>query len=103
MLRPANTPSPWPAGYNHPCARCGTPTAGIPIGGLCAECTRAVKRRAARIGRWVAIGTTLPLAVYMTLSLPRTRDARIVGAAAVVIWYVLTSLIGRRVSWEWLK
>lgn len=78
-------------------------TAGIPIGGLCAACYRLVAARAARISRLVAIGTTLPLAVYVTVSLPATRDARIVGAVAVVIWYVLTSVIGRRVAWEWLK
>ena len=76
---------------------------GLPVGGLCAECTRRVKRRAARIARWVALGTTLPLAGYVTLSLPRDPTARVVGAASVVIWYVLTSLIARRVAWEWLK
>lgn len=78
-------------------------TAGIPIGGLCADCYRRVAARAARISRLVAIGTALPLAVYVTLSLPPTKDARIVGAAAVVIWYVLASVVGRRVAWEWLK
>jgi hypothetical protein len=78
-------------------------TPGIPIGGLCAECYVRTARRAARIARWAAIGTTIPLAVYVTLSLPTTREARIVGAAAVVAWYVLTSLVGRRVAWEWLK
>lgn len=78
-------------------------TPGIPIGGLCAECYRRVARRAARIGRLVAFGTTVPIAVYVTLSLPATRDARLVGAAAVVLWYVLASLVGRRVAWEWLK
>jgi hypothetical protein len=51
----------------------------------------------------VAVGTTLPLAVYVTLTLPRDPAARLVGAVAVVIWYVLTSLIARRVAWEWLK
>ena len=78
-------------------------TKGIPVGGLCADCYRRVAARAARISRLVAIGTTLPLVVYVTASLPPTRDARIVGAAAVVIWYVLTSVVGRRVAWEWLK
>jgi hypothetical protein len=78
-------------------------TEGIPIGGLCEDCSRLVKKRAARIARWVALGTTLPLAVYVTMTLPKTRDVRIIGAAAVVIWYVLTSLIARRVAWEWLK
>jgi len=78
-------------------------TPGIPIGGLCAACYAGVGRRAARIARLVAAGTTIPLAIYVTLSLPATREARIVGAAAVVVWYVLTSVIGRRIAWEWLK
>lgn len=78
-------------------------TEGIPVGGLCEDCRRVVRKRAARIARWVAIGTTIPLAMYVTLTLPRTRDVRLVGAAAVVIWYVLTSLIARRVAWEWMK
>lgn len=78
-------------------------TAGIPIGGLCADCYARTARRAARIGRLAAIATALPLAVYVTLSLPATRDARLVGAAVVVLWYVLASLVGRRVAWEWLK
>ena len=78
-------------------------TQGIPIGGLCADCYRRVSVRAARIARWAAVGTALPLALYVTLSLPATREARIVGAAAVVVWYVLASVVGRRVAWEWLK
>jgi hypothetical protein len=78
-------------------------TEGIPVGGLCDDCRRLVRGRAARIARWVAIGTTIPLAVWVTLTLPKTRDIRLVGAAAVVIWYVLTSLIVRRVAWEWMK
>ena len=76
---------------------------GLAIGDLCAACARLIARKAARIGRWAAIGTTLPLAVYMTLTLPPEKTARIVGAVAVVIWYSLTSLIARRVAWEWLK
>jgi len=26
-----------------------------------------------------------------------------VGAASVLLWYVLTFLIAKRVAWEWLK
>jgi len=50
-----------------------------------------------------AIGTTLPLAVYVTLTFPAERTARIVGAACVLLWYVLTFTIARRVAVEWLK
>ncbi len=78
-------------------------TPGIPIGGLCADCYARTARRAARIARYAAIGTTIPLAIYVTLSLPTTREARLIGAAVVVFWYVLTSMVGRRVAWEWLK
>jgi hypothetical protein len=62
-----------------------------------------VGRRAARLGRWVAIGTSLPLAGYVSLTLPPDRTARFVGAVAVVTWYVLTSLVARRVGLEWMK
>lgn len=77
-------------------------TAGLPVGGLCRDCAHAVARRAGRIARWVAMGTTVPLAVYVTLTLPATGSARILGAAAVVAWYVITARIARRIAWEWL-
>jgi len=77
--------------------------AGIAIGGLCSSCARAAERRAARIGRLVAIGTTLPLAVYVAWALPAERTARLVGAASALLWYVLTFLIAKRVALEWMK
>ena len=103
MLRPPSLRAPWPVGPSHPCRSCGELTPGIAIGGLCAACTQRIRRRAGRIGRWAAMGTTVPLAVYVALSLPRESTARIVGAASVLVWYVLTSLIARRVAWEWMK
>ncbi len=102
LLRPSS-PAPWPVGPKHPCAGCGEFVAGIAIGGLCPGCARLVDRRAARIGRLVAIGTTLPLAAYVAGSLPAERTARLVGAASVLLWYVLTFLIAKRVALEWLK
>jgi len=60
-------------------------------------------RRATKIARLVAIGTTLPLAVYVALALPVERTARLVGAASVLLWYVLTFLIAKRVTLEWIK
>jgi hypothetical protein len=38
----------------------------------------------------------------VTLTLPPDRPARLVVAAAVVLWYGLTFLIARRVAMEWL-
>ncbi len=76
---------------------------GLAVGGICSECWPKLVRRAARISRWVAMGTTLPLAVYMTLTLPAERTARLMGLVVVLIWYILSSLIARRVASEWLK
>lgn len=103
MLRPTISPEPWPVGPKHPCAKCGDFVAGIAIGGLCPSCARVAERRAARIGRLVAMGTTIPLAVYVTWSFPTTQPARLVGAGSVLLWYVLTSLIAKRIALEWLK
>jgi hypothetical protein len=96
---------PWSSGSgpSHPCAKCGEDTAGIAIGGLCPRCTRLLNRRASRTARLVAIGTTLPLAVYVAMALPVDRTARLVGAACVLLWYVLTFLIAKRVTLEWIK
>ena len=76
---------------------------GLEVGGICADCWARLTQRAARIARWVAMGTTLPLALYMSLTLPPQRTARLLGVVSVLIWYVLTSLIARRVALEWLK
>ena len=77
--------------------------AGIAIGGLCPKCARVAERRAARVGRIVAMGTTLPLAAYVAWTLPADRTARLVVAASVVLWYTLTFLIAKRVALEWRK
>jgi len=39
----------------------------------------------------------------VALSLPVERTARLVGAASVLLWYVLTFLIAKRVTLEWIK
>jgi hypothetical protein len=62
-----------------------------------------LERRASKIARLVAIGTTAPLAVYVAVTLPVERTARIVGAASVLLWYALTFLIAKRITSEWLK
>jgi hypothetical protein len=41
--------------------------------------------------------------VYVALTLPVDRTARLVGAASVLVWYALTFLIARRVTLEWIK
>ena len=103
MLQPPTLRTPWPVGPSHPCAKCGEFVPGLTIGGLCADCARQIERRASRLGRWSAMATTLLLALYLTFSLPPGRPARVVGAAAVCIWYVLTFLIVKRTAMEWMK
>ena len=109
MLRRPSSRAPWPAGSeSHPCARCGTLTAGIAVGGRCAACVQAVARKASYIGRLVAVATTLLLAVYLVLTLGRVPaawqgTARAVGGVAAVTWYLLTYRIVKRIALEWLK
>jgi hypothetical protein len=62
-----------------------------------------VRAKAGRAARLVAIGTTLPLAGYVAWSFPVDRTARLVGAAGVLVWYVLTYVIAKRVALEWVK
>jgi hypothetical protein len=76
---------------------------GLAVGGICSECWPKLVRRARKIAQGVAIGTTLPLAIFMRLSLPHDRTATQVVAVSVLAWYMLTSLIARRVALEWLK
>ena len=98
----------WPTGSSHPCARCGEITPGIALGEVCAKCTRDVARKASRIGRLVAIVTTLLVVGYLMLTLRAVAPAwqataRTVGAVAVVAWYLLTVRIVQRIALEWLK
>ena len=102
LLRPISR-APWPLGPSHACAKCGDMVPGLAVGGICSECWQAVLQRAGRISRRVAMGTTLPLALYMTLTLPAERTARLSGLVMVLIWYLLSSLIAKRVALEWMK
>jgi hypothetical protein len=56
----------------------------------------------------MAVVTTLLLAGYLMLTLRSVpadlqATARIVGAVAVVVWYLLTYRIVQRIALEWLK
>src|ERR1041385_5473849 len=75
VLRPPTSPGLWPGASSHPCARCGEITAGIALGELCAKCSRDVTRKASRIGRLMAIVTTLLVAGYLMLTLPSVAPA----------------------------
>jgi len=108
MLRPPNSPAPWPGASSHPCARCGEPTAGILPGDLCGVCAGELERRASRLGRWTALGTSLALGVYLALTLRSVAfawagTARTVALVAVGAWYLLTYRIAKQVALQWLR
>ena len=78
------------------------------MGDLCPKCSKDVTQKASRVGRLVAIVTTLLLAGYIMLTLRSVppdwqASARTVGAVAVVAWYLLTYRIVQRIALEWLK
>ncbi len=82
-------------------------TVGIAIGEMCANCARIVTKKASRVGRLVALATTLLLTVYLAVVLrsvaPAWRGtARTVGVVAVIVWYLLTYRIAKRVAREWI-
>ncbi len=86
----------------HECPRCGREVE-LPLGALCAECWRNIERRAGKVSRWVAISTTLALAVYVYVRMPDYPMARMVGLSAIVAWYIITSIVTKRVMRELLK
>src|SRR5438309_9180489 len=107
MLRPPNSPAPLPGASSHPCARCGEPTGGILPGDLCAACAGLLERRASRLGRWTALGTSLGLGVYLALTLrsaaPAWAGTRTLALVAVGAWYLLTYRIAKQVALQWLR
>jgi hypothetical protein len=86
----------------HECPRCHK-AIDIPLGDICADCKAAIKLRARKISRYVAIGTTIPFAAYVYLRLPDDPTLRMVGLSSVVAWYIITGLVTKRILMEALK
>lgn len=80
----------------HECPRCHRPVQ-LPIGEICDACRQRIERKAARIARLIALGSTALFGVYVLLRIPDDRMARMVSGVAVALWYLLTNLIVRRV------
>jgi hypothetical protein len=64
------------------------------------------ERRAARLARWSAFGSTVLVGVYLVVMLrplpPVWRPmGRTMAALTIVIWYYLTYRIVKRVALEW--
>lgn len=86
----------------HECPRCHREVE-LPLGELCTDCKAANEMRARKISRFVALGTTLPYAVYVYLRLPVDPTLRMVSVGTVLAWYVITALVAKRISLEVLK
>lgn len=103
MLRRWNSQTPF-AGVlpEHECPRCQRPVK-LPLGELCAECRQRIERQAGRIARWVALVSTVVLGVYLVMRLPEDPTARMVAAASIGIWYLLTHLVAKRIARTYLS
>jgi hypothetical protein len=87
-----------------PCARCGRKGAKIQWGELCPVCREERQRKASRIGRLVAIPSTMAVGLWVLLSVPADVPlARVYGMVAVVATYVLVRRIVSRVAQDFVK
>ena len=103
MLRRSSSQTPLSGALiEHECPRCHKPVQ-LPLGELCGECRRDIERRAGRLGRLIAAVSTILIAIYVVVRMPADPTARLVGAMSIVIWYLLTFLVAKRVLREYLK
>lgn len=103
MLRRTSSLSPsFGALREQECPRCHR-AVDLPLGELCDACRREIRARAGRVARWVSLTTTLAFGVYVMAVLPPFQTARLVGAAATVIWFIVSRRIAERVAAEWFR
>lgn len=86
----------------HECPRCHREVT-LPFGALCPTCREELDVRARRIARWVALVSTVVVAMYVIIRVPAQPTPRLVGAMAVLIWYVVSRRIAFRVAREGLR
>lgn len=101
MLRRGNLQTPLVAGLvEHECPRCHR-AVELPLGALCTHCRKAIERRARRVARLVSAGSTAAVALYIFIPPPPDERARTVGLVGILIWYILTNAVVRRVMRNW--
>ncbi len=86
----------------HECPRCHNEVE-LPLGELCEDCKAATAMRARKISRYVALGTTVPFAIYVYFRLPEDPTLRLLGVSTVVAWYIITGLVTKRILLEAFK
>ena len=103
MLRRTSSLSPSFGGLRErECPRCHREV-DLPLGELCAACEREIRWRAGRVARWVSLFTTAAFAVYVMAVLPQLQTARLVGAAATVVWFLVSRRVAERIAREWYR
>ncbi len=119
MLRPWSSQTPFVGGLvEHECARCHR-AVELPLGRarrygrwppifladnagqLCKTCLTNIDRRARKAARIVATLSTLAVGLYIFLPGPIDERARIIGMVGVLIWYILSNVVVRRVMSQW--
>lgn len=84
------------------CPRCHRDV-DLPLGELCADCRRAVVRRARRMARRAALLAVAVFGVWVITSLPPDHTVRAVaGVGAVATWGLVYLVVYRAVR-EWLS
>jgi hypothetical protein len=75
----------------------------LPLGALCEACRREILTRARRLARWVSLVTTAAFGAYAMAVLPVTQSARMVGAAATLVWFIVVRRVTYQVVKTWLE
>lgn len=95
---------PSPAGWAEvPCAKCGARTPGIDFGEYCPSCAAERDGRAAKLARYLSMGGTALVALYVVLFVPDTGMARAYGWIAVIATLLIVRRVTFRAAREFLK
>ena len=104
MLPLFNSRKPFASGLvEHECPRCHREVE-LPLGQLCRQCRAEIDRKAARAGYLVALISTAAVAVYVLRQLvPGDTLGRNVSIAGIVVWFILSNMVVRRIVREWIS
>ena len=92
-----------PSGWGEvPCARCGTRVQGLGWGEICPACRSARAHRANRLASRISLPATLLVGLYVIFRMPAYPLARIYGAIAVLVTYIVVRKVVQRVAIEFL-
>jgi len=101
MLRPWTSPTPSVGGFvEHECPRCHREVE-LPLGALCRQCQREIKRRAFRVATAVAAASTAIVALYTQGRIADDPTQRLVAVIGVIAWFLLSHTVVRRAMEQW--